>query len=364
MFAQLIKTRPDFVPLLKKGEVVEVAVMEKTPRAVYFEVSRIGTGIVYGRELLNARNVLKNLSVGDRIHAKIVEVQNEEGFIELSLTEADKQKSWQIVKEIEEKGEAIPVKILGANSGGLVADLHELKAFIPVSQLSPEHYPHVSDQSRDKILEALQKFVGTDLTVKIIGLNPRTNKLILSEREVVRQNVKELVERYTVGDTVAGIISGLANFGAFIRFADNPEVEGLIHISELDHRLIDLPKEVVSVGDLVTAKIIEIKDHRISLSLKALKPDPWKGVAEIFKPGAIVRGTVHKFNPFGAFIRLNDEITGLIHVSEFGGLDAMRSEISVGGSYDFLIDTVRPEEKRVVLKLAKKSDSSAAPLEA
>lgn len=364
MFAQLIKTRPDFVPLLKRGEVIEVVVMEKTPRAVYFEVPRIGTGVVYGRELLNARNVVKNLAIADRIHAKIVEVQNEDGFIELSLTEADKQKSWQAVKELEEKGESVVVKIAGANSGGLVADLHELKAFIPVSQLSPEHYPHVPDQSRDKILEALQKFVGVELTVKIIGLNPRTNKLILSERAASHQNVKELVEQYAVGDVVTGIISGLANFGAFIRFADNPEVEGLIHISELDHRLIDLPKEVVSVGDMVKAQVIEIKDHRISLSLKALKPDPWKNVVELYQPGATVRGTVHKFNPFGAFVQLNEEITGLIHVSEFGGVDVMRKELSLGGAYDFLIDTVRPEEKRIVLKLPKRPDVPAGASEA
>lgn len=351
---QLIKARPEIVPILKKGEILTVKLVDKAPRAVYFEVPGIGTGIVLGRELLNGRDILKPLNIGDTISAKIANPENEDGLIELSLTEADKQKSWQLVKELEEKDEPIKIKIASVNAGGLMGNIEDLKAFLPVSQLSSEHYPRMQEQSREKMIEELNKFIGQELEVKIISMNQRTNKLIISEKEVLSQNIKDLINQYKVGDIVTGIISGLANFGAFIRFADNPEIEGLIHISELDHRLIESPKEVAAIGDMVKAKIVDIKDNRISLSLKALQPDPWKDIGQKFKAEDIVKGTVHKFNPFGAFVKLNDDIVGLIHVSEFGSIEAMKAEISVGQIYDFVIISIKPDEKRIVLKLANK----------
>jgi small subunit ribosomal protein S1 len=360
---QLIKAKPEIVPILKKGEIVAVKLVAKASRAAYFEVQGIGTGIVLGRELLNGREILKPLNIDDVISAKVSNPENEDGFIELSLTEADKQKSWQIIKELQEKDEPIKIKISSVNAGGLMADIEDLKAFLPVSQLSAEHYPRMQEQNREKMIEELTKFVGQEMEVKIISMNQRTNKLIISEKEVLSQNVKDLIGKYKVGDIVPGIISGLANFGAFIRFADNPEIEGLIHISELDHRLIESPKEVVTVGDMVSAKVMDIKDNKISLSLKALQPDPWKDIDQRFKTEDVVKGNVYKFNPFGAFIKLNDDIVGLIHVSEFGSIEAMKAEISVGQTYDFLITSIKPEEKRIVLKLANKKIATPTPTE-
>ncbi|MDD5098910.1 MAG: S1 RNA-binding domain-containing protein [Candidatus Colwellbacteria bacterium] len=351
--AQLIKTRPDMFPVLKKGEIIEVKLIEKTPKKAYFEVPRVGTGIVYGRELLNGREVIKSLAVGETIGAKIVDPENDKGFVELSLTEADKQKAWQSVKEIQEKDEPVKVKTIGANSGGLLVELFDLRGFLPISQLSVEHYPRSAEQTREQTIEELNKLVGQEIEVKVLSINPRTNKLIVSEKEIMSQSVKDLIGQYKIGDIVTGIISGLANFGAFIRFADNPEVEGLIHISELGHKLIDSPKEIVSVGDMVKAQVVDIKDNKISLSLKALQPDPWKDVEKQYKVGDVVKGTVYKFNPFGAFIKLTDDIVGLIHISEFGSPEEMRTKLAIDGQYDFGIDAIKPEERRIILKLAK-----------
>jgi len=351
--AQLIKTRPDVLPILKKGEIVEAKLIEKTPKKAFFEIQRVGTGIVYGREFTNGREVVKGLEVGDSVSAKVVEPENENGFVELSLTEADKQKAWQMAKEAQEKDEPIKVKVFGANSGGLLVELYDLKGFLPVSQLSVEHYPRTDEQSREKVIEELNKLVEEELEVKIIGLNPRTNKLIVSEKEVLSQNVKEIINQYKQGDTVTGIISGLANFGAFIRFADNPEVEGLIHISELGHKLIESPKEIVSVGDMVKAQVIEVKDNKISLSLKALQPDPWKDIEDKYKEGDVVEGIIYKFNPFGAFVKLTEDIVGLIHISEFGSPEEMKSQLSLDSKESFRIEAIKPEEKRIILKLSK-----------
>lgn len=348
---QILKTDPGLMPILKPGDLIHVKVLEKTAKAAYFEVPKVGTGIIYGAELLNAKDALRKISAGDEVAAKVTVPENDEGFVELSLSEADKQKVWHELKELKEKDEAFAVKIHNANAGGLIAEVNGLPAFLPGSQLASDHYPKGVEGDRAKMIEEFKKFIGQELNVKIINLNPRTNKLIISEREATNANVKDVLNKYKTGDVISGIISGVANFGAFIRFADNPEVEGLIHISELDHRLIDNPKEVVKVGDLVTAKILEIKESRVTLSLKALKPDPWGGIEQKFKAGMTVSGKVYKLTPFGAFIKLNEDIIGLIHVSEFGSLEELKKKLEKDSSYEFVIDSIKPEDKRIVLKL-------------
>src|SRR3989344_3681728 len=351
----MLKADPSLMPVLKTGDLVDAKLVERTPKGVFFEVSKIGMAIIYGAELVNANEILKKLNVGDTVSAKVAMPENENGLIELSLAEAGAQKMWGEIKELKEKDEPIKIKIANANAGGLIADLMGLQAFLPASQLSSEHYPGGLENNRAKLIEELKKFVGQELSVKIININPRSNKLIVSEREITHQNTKELLDKYKVGDVINGIVGGVANFGAFIKFAENPELEGLVHISELDHKLVDNPKDIVKVGDAVKVKIIEIKEGRVSLSMKALQADPWAGVENKFKAGGVVNGTVHKLNPFGALIKLDSDITGLIHVSEFGSLDELKKVLTVGDSHSFLVDSVKPEDKRIVLKMAPKS---------
>lgn len=331
------------------GEFIELGA-----KKAFFDLKRFGTGIVYGREYVNAQDVIKNLEAGVKILAKVVESENDKGYVELSLTEADKQKSWQTIKELSDSGEIIAVKVLGANAGGLLAQINDLKAFLPVSQLSPDHYPKIDDGDRAKITEELKKLVGQELNVKVIDFNPRNNKLIISERELTgASNVKELLDKYKVGDLVDGIVSGITDFGVFIKFANDPNLEGLIHISELDHRLIENPKELVKINDVIKVKIVEIKDGRISLSLKALKSNPWNKVADKYKEGADISGTVSRFNPFGAFVALDEDIQGLIHVSQFGSVEEMKKQLELSKTYVFTIELVKPQEKRIILKLKK-----------
>lgn len=338
----------------KEGTVIEATLIKKFTRKAYFDMGRFGTGIVYGAEAVNAKEILRNLNPGDKLNAKIIMLDGEEGNIELSLSDAGKQKLWQQAKELAEAGEVVKAKIMGANAGGLMALISgELKAFLPVSQLSLEHYPKVPDGDRVKIADELKKFVGEELSVKIIDVNPRTAKIIVSEREVLSANVKELLAAYAVGQDVQCIVSGVADFGVFVRFTDNPQIEGMIHISELDYKLIDNPKELVKVNDELKAKIVDIKEGRVFLSLKALKEDPWAKLGDAFKPGETVEGRVYKFNPFGAIVALHGDLQGVVHVSEFGGTEEMKKALVVGQSYPFVIDAVKPEEKRITLKVKK-----------
>lgn len=351
--AQILKTNHSFLPTLRSGDLVEGKVIEKGSAKLFVDLGKYGTGAVYRGEIQNAKEFIKNINVGDAVHAKVIDVDNEDGLIELSLSEADKQKSWTEVQELRDKEEVVKIKVTGCNKGGLITALNGLPAFLPVSQLSEEHYPKVGTEDRLKITQSLQGLVGSELEVRVIDVNPRTTKLIISERAAKELSARDLAKNYSVGQVIEGIISGVADFGAFVRFTDNPSVEGFIHVSEIDWRIIDNPKEVLKIDEVVKAKITDIKDGRISLSLKALKEDPWQNVAKHFTEGDAVEGTIYALNQFGAIVTLDHGFQGVIRVTEFGGIPEMKKQISQGEKYSFIIESIKPEEKRINLKLKK-----------
>ena len=357
----------------KVGEIVEGKIIARAAGAIYLDLGPIGTGIIYGREFYEAKEQLKGLKIGDTLFAKIIELENEEGFRELSVSGASKELTWNSLEQKKEQGETQRVKILGANKGGLLTEISGIPAFLPVSQLSAEHYPRVEGGETLKILKELQKFIGETLEVKIFDLSPAEGKLILSEKSKETEKIKEILKNYRIGDVVEGTITGITDFGAFLKFAREevgPEfVEGLIHISELDWKIIEDPAEIVKVGDKVRAKIIDITDDKVSLSLKALKRDPWIDIEKKYKKGDVVLGKVTKFNPFGAFVQLSlysreeigtsrlaegedrPEIQGLCHISEFGTRSKMEEKLAIGKEYNFQILEIRPQEHRMSLKL-------------
>ena len=331
------------------GEIVEGKIIGTGKSSIYVDLGPMGTGLIFGREFYQAKHELKNKQIGDKIFAKIVDLEDDEGYIELSLTEAGKEIGWESLHKIKENNEIIKVKVLGANKGGLMAEVEGIQGFLPVSQLSPEHYPRVEGADKSKILQKLQQLVGEELEVKIFDVNQGEEKLIFSEKATDSEKLKEILKNYKPGDMVEGEITGVVDFGAFMKFGD---LEGLIHISELDWQLIEDPSEIVKVGEKVKAKIIEItEDGRVSLSLKALKKDPWDGIEEKYKKGDVVQGKTTKFNPFGAFIEVEPKIQGLCHISEFGTKTKMEEKLKINQTYKFQILQVDPPEHRMTLKL-------------
>jgi small subunit ribosomal protein S1 len=335
----------------KVGEIVEGKIIGVGRSAVYFDLGIWGTGIIYGRQFMEAKNALKNLKTGDKLQAKIVELENDEGYVELSLSEAGKEINWEKLWEKKEKDETIKVKVLSANKGGLLIKSEEIQGFLPVSQLSPKHYPRVEDADKTKILIKLQKLIGEELGVKILTLDPKREVLIVSEKATETKKIKEALKKYKVGNTVSGEITGVVDFGAFMKFSTE-NLEGLIHISELDWRLIEDPSEIVKVGQKVEAKIIELTpEGRVFLSLKALKKDPWENIEQKYQKGDQIQGKVTKFNLFGAFVEIEPKIQGLIHISEFGTKSKMEEKLKIGGKYVFQILQIEPKEHRLTLKL-------------
>ncbi|PIP24190.1 MAG: 30S ribosomal protein S1 [Candidatus Nealsonbacteria bacterium CG23_combo_of_CG06-09_8_20_14_all_37_18] len=334
------------------GKIVEGKIIGEARSAVFLDLGPIGTGIIYGREFQEAKEEIKNLKIGNTLFAKIIDLENEEGYIELSLSQASDELTWEKLKQQKDKDEILKVKILGANRGGLLAEVFGVPAFLPVSQLLSEHYPRVEKGDVSKIVRELQKFVGKEMEVKVFDLDPRQGKLILSEKAKENEKIKEILKNYKVGDVVEGEITGITNFGVFMKFAEK-NLEGLIHISELDWQLIEDPADVVKVGQVVKAKIISISDNKVSLSLKALKEDPWQNIEKEFKKGDAVEGKVTKFNPFGAFIQITPKIQGLCHISEFGTKSKMEEALKIDEKYKFQILSIDPVEHRMSLKLVE-----------
>lgn len=347
---ELLEKNSDLFRLPRVGEIIEGAVSNLGRSAIYIDLSPLGCGIIFGREFYAAKDTLRKLKIGEKIFVKILDLENEGGYLELSLSEAGKELGWENLIQKKENNEVIKVKILGANKGGLLAETEGLPGFLPVSQLSPEHYPRVEGADKFEILKRLQQLIGQELAVKIFDILPKEKKLIFSERATDTEKLKEILKNYKIGNTVDGEITGVVDFGAFIKFGQ--ELEGLIHISELDWQLIENPAEIVEVGQKVRAKIIEItEDGKISLSLKALKKDPWQGIEEKFKKGGSVKGKITKFNPFGAFVQVAAKIQGLCHISEFGNRGKMEEKLKIGQSYDFQILQIDAAEHRMTLKL-------------
>lgn len=335
----------------KVGEIVEGKIIGRGQSSLYLDLGPIGTGIIYGREFINAKEKIKNLKEGDGLFAKIVDLENEDGYIELSVSGANEELTWDRLNQKKEAEETVMVKVLGANKGGLLAEISGLPAFLPVSQLSAEHYPRVEGGDPQKILQELQKFVGQELEVKIFDLKPKTGEVIISEKAKEAGKIREILKNYKVDDVIEGEITGLTDFGAFIKF--NEGIEGLIHISELDWKIIEDPSEIVKVGQIVKAKIIDISRDKVSLSLKALKEDPWKKIQDKYKKGDTVEGKAVKLNPFGVFVQLSPEIQGLCHISEFGTQKKMEEKVEIGKTYKFEILLLEPESHRMSLKLVE-----------
>lgn len=337
----------------RAGDLVEGAVIDKKGARLFVDLGGMGVGVVYGREFSIAQDLIKGLNSGDSVSAKIVELDNEEGYVELSLKEAGEEKRWVDLKKMMQEGEAIELPVLEANRGGLILEVKGVKGFLPASQLSSKNYPRVEGGDKEKVYLELQKLVGTPLKVKILDLDPRENKVIFTEKETDRENIRAALAQFKVGDEVEGEITGVVDFGAFMRLGSEPNIEGLIHISEIDWTLIEDPRGVLKPGDKVKAKIIDIQGDKISLSLKALKEDPWVKVAEKYKKGDVIRGKVTKFNPFGAFVELESQVQGLVHISEFGTEENMKKELELGKEYDFKVLLLEPKEHRMSLGVVR-----------
>lgn len=332
------------------GDLVEGPVIGIDKARVYIDLQPFGTGIIYGREYINAREVIRRTNAGDRIAAKVVETENKDGYIELSLREARQAIIWADAEQALTNKTLLELPVKEANKGGLILEWQSIAGFLPASQLKSEHYPRVPDGDKDKIFEELKKLVGERLQVVIITASPKEGKLIFSEKDPEQKEKQQIIDRYRVGDVVEGVVTGIVDFGVFVKIEEG--LEGLVHISEIDWSLVEDPRNFSRVGETVKVKIIEIKEGKVSLSLKALKENPWVEAANKYKKGDTVMGVIIKFNKHGALASIEEGVAGLVHISEFGSEEKLREHLELGKTYPFTISLFEPQGHRMALSFA------------
>jgi small subunit ribosomal protein S1 len=337
---------------IKEEDIVEGTVVAIEKAALYVDLGTAGTGIIYGVEFMNARDVIKRINIGDAISAKVIMRENHDGYVELSLKEARQALMWNDAEQAIKEKRMLDLVVKDANKGGLIIDWQGMSGFLPASQLKEENYPRIEDGDKDKIMRELKKLIGKRISVTIISAIPKEGKLIFSEKDGgVRETKEVVIGNYSVGDEVEGTVTGVVEFGIFVKLEDG--VEGLVHKSEIDWGLVEDTKAHAKVGDRVRAKVIEVKDGKISLSLKALKENPWREAANKYKKGDTVEGVVIKFNKHGALVSVEEGVAGLVHVSDFGDEAKLRAALSLGKSYTFVITLFDAEEERMTLSFVK-----------
>jgi len=329
------------------GDLVDGSVIAVSKGKVFVDLHPFGTGIIYGREYINARDVIKKINVGDTIAAKIVDFDNPDGYIELSLKEARQALIWNEAESAIRDKKVFELAVKEANKGGLILEWQGIAGFLPASQLKADHYPRVPDGDKDKIFEELRKLVGEKLQVTIISTIPKEGKLIFSEKSTTEKEREKIIGKYNVADELEGEVTGLVDFGAFVKLEDG--LEGLVHISEIDWALVEDPRKLYKVADKVRVKIIEIKDGKISLSIKALKQNPWVEAGTKYKKEDVVKGVVIKFNKHGALASIEEGVAGLVHISEFGSEDRLRRNLELGKTYNFKITLFDPSQQKMAL---------------
>ena len=335
----------DNIKQLVAGEVVHGTVLSVKKHEILIDLGPLGVGLVPRREV----GFSKNYNEGDEVTASVVDSELDNGYSLLSLRKAAKDRGWDDVIERFEAGETITITPYDANRGGLLVEFEGVRGFLPVSQLSAEHYPRVGSSDKDEILQRLNGLINKEMRVRILDADRKANKLIFSEKEAVKEGLAERFEKLAVGDTVSGVVTGVVDFGVFVNVEG---IEGLIHISEISWERVNNPSDYVKVGQTVEAKIIAIDKERLSLSMKQLTQDPWLDEIKQFNVGDNVEGTVTRITPFGAFVQLSSSVEALVHVSELGGDGTDPEKVfTLNERKEFTILEIDKENRKISLSL-------------
>lgn len=348
-FAALLQKNEEATHVPQVGEIIKGIVVSASKAEVRLDINGTFIGVVRGRELYDESPEYSSLKPGDEIEATVVDGENELGNIELSFRYAGQEKAWTALRDSFENKTNIKARIIDANRGGLLCSFGQITGFLPVSQLAPENYPRVSGGDKTRILEKLKSFVGQEFEVRVMNLDEKGDKIIFSEKEAWSEKQRDVIAKYKVGSRVKGRITAVTDFGVFLSFGDN--LEGLIHISELAWQRIDDPADLFKVGQDIEAEVINIDGSKIFLSAKKLARDPWADIGKKFKVDQVVKCEILKVNPFGLFVKLDEEIHGLAHMSQLG-VEAGKKVDDIyksGEVVELRIISIEPKEHRLGL---------------
>jgi small subunit ribosomal protein S1 len=345
----------------KKDQLVSGRIISIGDREILVELGAKSEGIVYGKDIeALPKDVRSSLKIGDEVYAYVVQPEDQNGNVVLSLSKAISEKDWRQAEELFEKQEAVEAMIAGFNKGGVIIKVGRLRGFVPASQLSLTHQRMLGDDSLPPE-QRFQKLVGQKALIKVIEIDRERNRLILSERAASKEaraaQKDKLLSSIEPGDVVEGIVSSVKDFGVFV---DLGGADGMIHLTELSHQRIKHPNELLKEGQKVKVKVINVEKEsgRIGLSLKALQPDPWSQAARRYRAGQLVEAEVVKIHPkHGVFARLKEDeaIEGLIPLSELSDrpIGNPREVVKEGQIVTLRIIRVEPEQRRIALSLRR-----------
>jgi len=363
LMEELLSSNPPKKPL-RRGEIIDGKIMEINDEGLLLNIGHKSEGIVPTREMRSFTKVdYDTLEEGSEVVALVINPEDDDGATILSVDKARGEKGWRVLEKAKEEDKAVDGVIIGSNRGGAVVQAEDVQGFIPLSQLvGPARELFVPKKENAK-----DGFIGMKITFKIFELNRRRNRAIFSEKAVLQQEraqkKQELIETLQVGNILKGRIVGVSTFGAFV---DIGGADGLIHISELSWDPVSSPADIVTVGTEMDVYVVKIdkENLKIALSLKRLTPEPWEIIKDELVVGRKIVAKVTKITTFGAFVRTEQGVEGLVHVSEIsnqelGSVEDIESVINVGQSLDLTIVNVDTERKRLGLSLI----SSAKPEE-
>ena len=370
---QLLDDPSNEVKSLKHGDVVEGTVVRIDPDEILVDFGGKSEGVVSNRELMSRRGPRdgeeprQELSVGDEVLVYVLQPESPEGHAVLSLRRAGLERKWRAMQERFDAGEIVEARVIDHNKGGLIVDLG-VRGFVPISQIVDFPRRPRDEQPRDaaqEIAEKLQPFVGRTLRLKILEVNRKANRLILSEKvalyEERREKRDELFSSLQVGQRVQGTVRSIAPFGVFI---DLGGIDGLVHKSELSWNKVNNPETAYAIGDEVEAEVIDINHERgrISLSIRRLQPDPWQESVAKYKIGDVISGTVTKLVNFGAFVRVEEGLEGLIHISELSNQRVAHpgDVVKEGDTLNLKIISLDSERHRLGLSLKQAEERTSA----
>jgi small subunit ribosomal protein S1 len=372
--AELLDDPDNEVKSLKHGDVVEGTVVRIDPDEILVDFGGKSEGVVSNRELMGRRGPREadesrpELKVGDEVLVYVLQPESPEGHAVLSLRRAGLERKWRAMQERFDAGEIVEARVIDHNKGGLIVDLG-VRGFVPISQIVDFPRRPRDEQPRDaaqEIAEKLQPFVGRTLRLKILEVNRKANRLILSEKvalyEERREKRDELFSSLQVSQRVTGVVRSIAPFGVFI---DLGGIDGLVHKSELSWNKVNNPETAYAIGEEVEAEVIDINHERgrISLSIRRLQPDPWQESVAKYQIGDVIEGTVTKLVNFGAFVRVEEGLEGLIHISELSTQRVAHpgDVVKEGEVLKLKIISLDSERHRLGLSLKQAEDRPAAP---
>lgn len=347
-FLEAIKAWEISLPIIKEGHKVQGKILKKIENGVLVDCNDGSfTGVILSKEVKELTRSGFDLTIDREFELEIINtaVRHEDGYYIVSVTKLLQYDVWKSILDKFEKDEVITVVPTEANLGGLLVDMHGIKGFIPLSQLAPIHYPRVEDWDQDAIFDKLLDLIGTEINVRVINIDEEEKRIILSEREALKEERDKVLAELEVGKIFDGVVSGVSSYGLFVTIGGT--VEGLVHISEITYGHVNDINKLGKIWDKVQVKVIGLENGKISLSSKQLKEDPWSALPKAHKIWDIIEGEVVRFVPYGVFVRVFKDINGLVHLSEL-------SEKSVQNPNEVVKKGQIVKTKLILLDIAKR----------